>query len=150
MPCTRWMINSCISIPGTDFPIMPESPPYIQLIISGSTLYFRDSHPFWRLEKDIIQFILPKKTDARDILKVTETITLRGVWHDDYGQVGDGRTAINRMNIVRTAAKNIRKYQYLIWDTETFKVWFRDLKFEKKSGEGDAITYSIEMVVVDK
>jgi hypothetical protein len=129
---------------------MPESPPYIQLVISGSILYFRDSHPFWRLEKDIIEFILPKKTDARDIRKVIETVTLRGTWYDDYGQVGDGMKSVQRMNIVRTASKNVRKYHYLLWNNEPFKVWFRDLKFDKVSGEGDAVTYSIEMVVVDK
>jgi hypothetical protein len=54
------------------------------------------------------------------------------------------------MNIVRLASKNLRKYHYLLWSTETFKVWFRDVKLEKVSGEGDAISYTLEMVVVDK
>lgn len=130
--------------------------PYIQLIIGGNTLYFRDTQPVWRLEKDIIQFILPKKTDARDIMRVTETITLHGFWHDDTGKkndmgdTGDGKTSIARMQIVRAASKTTRKSYTLLWNGELFKVWFKTGKFDKIAGQGDAIEYTIEMVVVDK
>jgi hypothetical protein len=96
------------------------------------------------------------KTDARDIMRITETITLKGIWYDDVGQytksglVGDGKTAYQRMTIVKLAAKDLRKSQYLLWKNLPFKVWFKDMKFDKDSGEGDAINYSITMVVVDK
>jgi len=122
----------------------------IQLIIGGNTLYFPDAHIIWRLEKNIIQFILPMKTDARDIKRSAETFVLKGDFQDDYGQYGDGFTAIDKMELIRTTAKQKRKYHYLVWKGKSFKVWFKSVNFDKAAGEGDSITYTLSMVAVDK